>query len=89
MGAYSVMTCRFFRLIPMLVLGVLVAGCITTAEQAAQRNEERCLARGYQPKTDAFSDCIVRLESERDARMESRRRDALEKSAAPPSNRGY
>jgi hypothetical protein len=67
----------------MLALGLALAGCASTA-QIAQRNEERCAARGYQPKTDQFADCVVRLESERTERMESRRREALEKPYIPP-----
>jgi hypothetical protein len=77
------------RFILLTLLGALLAGCISTAEQIAQRNEERCQARGYQPKTDAFADCVTRLETERSARGEQRRREMLEQSAAPPSNRGY
>jgi hypothetical protein len=77
------------RFILLSLLSALLAGCISTAEQIAQRNEERCQARGYQPKTDAFADCVTRLESERSARGEQRRREMLEQSAAPPSNRGY
>ena len=76
------------RFIHLTLLCALLAGC-ASAEQIAQRNEERCQARGYQPKTDAFADCIVRLESERSVRGEQRRREMLEQSAAPPSNRGY
>ena len=83
------MTCSFCRATLLLLLSVLVTGCITTAEQQAQRNEERCVARGYQPKTDAFNDCVVRIESERSQRMESNRRYELEKPGGPPANRGY
>ena len=73
-----------------LALGILVTGCITTAEQQAQRNEERCVARGYQPKTDEFKDCVVRIETERSQRMESNRRQLLEKPDNPTTgNRGF
>ncbi len=77
------------RSILLLTLAVLVTGCITTAEQLAKRNEQRCEARGYKPGTDGFSDCVVRIESERDQRMESRRREAIEQPNIPPLNRGY
>jgi hypothetical protein len=84
------MTCFFSRSILALALATLVAGCITTAEQQAQRNEERCAARGYQPKTDPFNDCMLRIESERSQRMESNRRFQLEKSDNPTTaNRGF
>jgi hypothetical protein len=71
------------------LLSLLVTGCITSAEQVAQRNNERCLERGYQPMTDAFSDCLVRLESERDRRIEARRREMMEAPPSPPISRGY
>jgi hypothetical protein len=85
----SMMTRSFARPILALTLCALVAGCITTAEQQAKRNEERCVERGYQPKSDAFNDCIVRLDTERTVRMDQRHREAVEKSAIPSSNRGY
>ena len=78
-----------WRAIPLLALTVLMTGCITSAEQVALRNEERCVARGYQPKTDAFNDCVVRIESERTQRMESNRRDMMERPAGPGLPRGY
>ena len=80
----------FYRSILLLALSALVTGCITTSpEQQAKRNEERCVERGYQPKSDAFNDCIVRLDTERTVRMDQRHREAVEKSAIPSSNRGY
>ena len=47
------------------------------------------MERGYQPNTDAFKDCVVRLDTERTVRMDQRHREAVEKSAIPSSNRGY
>ena len=83
------MTRSFGRPLLVLALCALTAGCITSAEQQAQRNEERCTARGYQPNTDAFKDCMVRIDTERELRMQTRRQEMLEKSAIPSSNRGY
>jgi hypothetical protein len=83
------MTCSFWRSIVGLALCALVTGCITSAEQQAQRNEERCVARGYQPNTKDFNDCLTRVETERDLRMQSRRQEMLEKTGIPSSNRGY
>lgn len=68
----------------LLVLSALVAGCATSTEQLAQRNNERCAARGLQPNTDAFAECATRLETERDVRIQSRHRDLLEKTSSPP-----
>ena len=47
------------------------------------------MERGYQPKSDAFNDCVVRIETDRTVRMDQRHREAIEKSAIPSSNRGY
>jgi hypothetical protein len=71
-----------------LALCLVAAGCITTAERAAQRNNERCAARGHQPNTKGFNDCLGQLDNERDARREAGRREMIERSAAPPLNRG-
>ena len=83
------MTRSFARPMLALMLCALAAGCVTTAEQQAKRNEERCVDRGYQPNTDAFKDCVVRIETEHTLRFEQRHREAVEKSAIPSSNRGY
>ena len=84
------MTQSFYRSILLLTLSAPISGCITTAEQQAKRNEERCVARGYQPKSDAFNDCVVRIETERTQRMETNRRQLLETPDNPTrTNRGY
>jgi hypothetical protein len=83
------MTFSFWRSILLLCLCVLVSGCITSAEQVAARNNERCTNRGLQPDTKNFNDCLTQLDNERDARMQARRQEMLEKSAIPSSNRGY
>ena len=85
----AIMIRSFGRPVLALVLCALASGCITTAEQQAQRNEERCVERGYQPKSDAFADCLVRLETDKTVRMDQRHREMVEKSAIPSANRGY
>jgi hypothetical protein len=77
------------RSILVLLLGTLATGCVTTAEQQARHNEERCVARGYKPGTDEFSDCVVRIDSERDQRKEQNRRNLLEKPDSPGGPKGY
>jgi hypothetical protein len=71
----------------LLALAPLVAGCISTSEQVTQRINERCAARGLQPGTDRFSDCVVQLESERTQRMDQNRRDAMERRPDIPGSR--
>ena len=82
---------RSFRAI--LLLSLLARRCDglhhAPPSSRRKRNEERCVERGYQARTDAFSDCVVRLDDERNARMDARHREQIEKSAEPSSNRGY
>ena len=71
------------RLFPLFILMAFIAGC-TSAKELAERNNERCVARGYTPDTDAFADCVVRIEGERDARIERNRREMMERPAETP-----
>ena len=84
------MTAPLWRTALIPLIGLLATGCLTTSpEQQTKRNEERCIERGYKPKTDDFADCVVRIENERSARMDARHRDEVERSAMPSLNRGY
>ena len=74
---------RIFHLAFLILLAPLLAGCLTSSEQVAQRNEERCAARGLKPNSDAYSDCVAGLESQRERRMDVRRQEMLERSNAP------
>jgi len=81
---------RFLRLVSILVLGAMASGCMTSAESQAKRSEERCIARGYTPNTKEFTDCLVRVDNERDQRMERNRREMIEKPPDSPGGpRGY
>ena len=66
----------------LLSLTVLLAGCASTA-QLAERDEERCAARGYARDSDDFKKCLVEVEGARDARKEANRREMLERSSTP------
>ena len=81
-----VMNYFFCRPIFLLILSALVASC-TSAGQLAQRDNERCVSLGLQPKSDAFSDCVVQMESERQQRMDNNRREMMEKPFIPPTSR--
>jgi hypothetical protein len=71
------------RIIALTAVCLLTAGCLSSREQVTQRDQDRCVARGYQPGTDAHADCVTRLESDRDTRMETRRREMMERSNVP------
>jgi uncharacterized protein YcfL len=68
---------------PLLLLSlILLAGC-ASAEQLAQRDQDRCVARGYKPETKEFNDCMTLVENERVARRDALHREQIEKSANP------
>ncbi len=75
-------------LLLLSLLAATLAAC-ASAKDIEARNEERCQARGLEPNTKNYNDCLTQLEAERSARMEQRRREALEQPAIPPLNRGY
>ena len=83
------MTRTCWRASMVLMLGLLTSGCLTTSpEQQAKINNDRCVARGYQPETPDFNACLQRVDNEHDSRMQTRRQEMLEKSGAPNLNRG-
>ena len=70
-----------------LALALLIAGCASSAEQIAQRNNQRCVNRGLQPNTKEFDDCLTRVETDRQVRMDDRRMEQFQKSANPVPSR--
>jgi hypothetical protein len=68
--------------VPALLLAMTMAGC-ASAPQLAQSNNERCAASGHAPGTDAFANCVVRLETESQVRRDARHREMVERSAIP------
>jgi hypothetical protein len=81
------MSFSFRRTALLLALGATVAGCATSPEQLAQRNSDRCVARGFRPNTDDHANCVTRLDAERDARIDARHRELVERRAATPFER--
>ncbi len=77
----------FGRTIVALTLSVLVASCAATAEQQAKRDGDRCTGRGLQPGSQAHDDCLLQTERARDARLQSRHRELVERPAALPPGR--
>jgi uncharacterized protein YecT (DUF1311 family) len=71
----------FGRTILVLTLSVLVASCAATAEQQAKRDGDRCAARGLTPDSKAHDDCLTQVERARDARLQSRHRELVERPA--------
>jgi hypothetical protein len=66
----------------LLALALSLAAC-ASAQQTAQRDEERCAARGYKPNTKEFETCMLDLETARTVRRDTRHREMMERSANP------
>ena len=75
-------------LLLLSLLAATLAACTSTKDIEA-RNEQRCQARGLEPNTKNYEDCIRQLDVDRSGRMEQRRREQLETPAIPQINRGY
>jgi hypothetical protein len=76
-----------FRPLAALTVCLIVAGC-ASAERLAQRDNDRCTARGYAPDSSDFKKCLVDMETERQMRIDRRHQEMVERSANPlPSNR--
>jgi uncharacterized protein YecT (DUF1311 family) len=69
------------RFILLLALTALASACATSPEEQARRDGERCAA-GHQPQSKSYEDCLSRVASDRDARLQQRHRELVER---PPS----
>jgi hypothetical protein len=66
----------FSRLIVLAATALVIAGCQTAAEMRAA-DENRCLSYGFRPNTDAFAECLQRIDLDRRAELRQASRDAL------------
>lgn len=79
------MTHAYCRL-SIVLLSAFLAGCAASTPRVTQTPDERCAARGHPPNSDAFKKCVIEFETASDVRMETRRRELLEKPYIPPTN---
>mgnify|MGYP000409075970 CR=1 FL=1 len=64
------------RLAALAVTALMLAGCQTAAEMRVA-DENRCAAYGFRPATDAFAECLQRIDLDRRAELRQASRDAL------------
>ncbi|MBB5045167.1 hypothetical protein [Shinella fusca] len=55
---------------------LLLAGC-QTAEEMRAADENRCISYGFRPRTDAFAECLQRIDIDRRMSLREASRDAL------------
>ena len=64
------------RLTVLAAATLLLAGC-QTAEEMRASDENRCVSYGFRPNTDAFAECLQRIDLDRRAELRQASRDAL------------
>lgn len=70
------MPTMFSRLSVLAIVALAVTGC-QTAEEVRAADESRCLSYGFRPRTDAFAECLQRIDLDRRASLRQTSRDAL------------
>ena len=61
-----------YRLAALAVTALLLAGCQTAAERRAA-DEDRCRDYGFRRGSDAFAECLQRIDLDRSASLRSQR----------------
>ncbi|GMB81246.1 hypothetical protein NN6n1_20290 [Shinella zoogloeoides] len=70
------MSTMFPKLAALAAIAVVIAGC-QTAEEMRAADEDRCLSYGFRPRTDAFAECLQRIDLDRRYALRQASRDAL------------
>ena len=72
------MPTMFSRLAVLAIVALAVTGC-QTAEEMRAADENRCVSYGFRPRTDAFAECLQRIDLDRraEARADSIRTSQL------------
>lgn len=70
------MSTMFPKLAALALTALTIAGC-QTAEEMRAADENRCLSYGFRPRTDAFAECLQRIDLDRRQSLREASRDAL------------
>ena len=60
------MSTMFSRLTALAATALVIAGC-QSAEEMRAADANRCLSYGFRPNTDAFAECLQRIDLDRSA----------------------
>lgn len=66
----------FPRSAALALTALVIAGCQTVEERRAA-DENRCVSYGFRPRTDAFAECLQRIDIDRRQSLREASRDAL------------
>jgi len=73
------------KVLAAVLVAALLAGCQTmTPEQRRAADEAKCSAYGFKKKTDAFAECLQRIDLDRSAEMRARDAEFARFNARPP-----
>ena len=64
------------RFSALALIALVLAGC-QTAEEIRASDERRCTSFGFRAGTDAFAECLQRIDLDRRASLRQSSRDAL------------
>nr|WP_298101170.1 hypothetical protein [uncultured Shinella sp.] len=70
------MSKTLIRFAALAATALLLAGCQTAAEMRAH-DEDKCRAYGFRPNTDAFAECLQRIDLDRRADFRATRMDPI------------
>lgn len=70
------MSTYLIRFAALAATALLLAGCQTAAEMRAN-DENKCRAYGFRPNTDAFAECLQRIDLDRRAEFRATRMDPI------------
>ena len=70
------MSMTLFRLAALAVTALALAGCQTAAEMRAA-DENKCASYGFRSGTDAFAECLQRIDLDRRADLRRSSREGL------------
>lgn len=73
------------KVLAAVLVAALLAGCQTmTPEQRRAADETKCSTYGFKKNTDAFAECLQRIDLDRAAEMRARDAEFARFSARPP-----
>lgn len=70
------MSTYLIRFAALAATALLLAGCQTAAEVRAN-DENKCRTYGFRPNTDAFAECLQRIDLDRRAEFRATRMDPI------------
>lgn len=78
---------RRYALVPLLVMFASASSCQTASPQQQSADQAKCAGYGYQPGTDQFANCMMKLDSKREDQAASQQQsDAYMKALSIKRN---